>query len=130
MVIRINPLSTILAGLMYKDRLSSTRGVTQKQEDGSKGSLFLDSFLSDEPCLVHQTSGDYSQSGRKDVSRKEMTVRVFCSCDLDIIKGDYLTLYIMGDNNEVKKVVNGFAAQPNYFSDHLEIDLYDWSVGK
>lgn len=130
MVIRISSLSNILSALMYKDKLSSTRKVTQKQEDGSKGSLFLDSFLNDEPCLVHQTSGDYSQNSRKDVARKESNVRIFCSNKLDIIKGDYLILSIMSDDNTVEKTIKGFAAQPNYFADHLEIDLHDWSVGE
>lgn len=130
MVIRFGALSKVLSGLMYKDRLSSRRKIKEKQEDGSIGSLFLDSFLSDEPCLVHQTSGDYSQNSRKDVARKEMTVRIFCSNELDIIKGDELILSIMSEDNKVAKKVTGFAAEPTYFNDHLEIDLYDWSVGE
>lgn len=130
MVIRFGALSKVLSSLMYKDRLSSRRKIKEKQEDGSTGSLFLDSFLNDEPCLVHQTSGDYSQNSRKDVARKEMTVRIFCSNELDIIKGDELILSIMSEDNKVTKKVTGFAAEPTYFNDHLEIDLYDWSVGE
>ena len=130
MVIRFGALSKVLSSLMYKDRLSSRRKIKEKQEDGSTGSLFLDSFLNDEPCLVHQTSGDYSQNIRKDVARKEMTVRIFCSNELDIIKGDELILSIMSEDNKVAKKVTGFAAEPTYFNDHLEIDLYDWSVGE
>lgn len=130
MVIRFGALSKVLSSLMYKDRLSSRRKIKEKQEDGSTGSLFLDSFLNDEPCLVHQTSGDYSQNSRKDVARKEMTVRIFCSNKLDIIKGDELILSIMSEDNKVAKKVTGFAAEPTYFNDHLEIDLYDWSVGE
>lgn len=130
MVIRFGALSKVLSSLMYKDRLSSRRKIKEKQEDGSTGSLFLDSFLNDEPCLVHQTSGDYSQNSRKDVARKEMTVRIFCSNELDIIKGDELILSIMSEDNKVAKKVTGFAAEPTYFNDHLEIDLYDWSVGE
>ena len=130
MVIHFGALSKVLSSLMYKDRLSSRRKIKEKQEDGSTGSLFLDSFLNDEPCLVHQTSGDYSQNSRKDVARKEMTVRIFCSNELDIIKGDELILSIMSEDNKVAKKVTGFAAEPTYFNDHLEIDLYDWSVGE
>lgn len=96
--------------------------------DGSKSSELLDSFLQNEPCLVVETTKDSSQDDNKDVTRQQITVTVYCNSSLEISQGDILVLSVMDDNGNVRKTIKGYAAQPCFYADHLQIDLYDWKV--
>lgn len=128
MVVRFNTLSYILSGLLYKDRLTAQRGEGEKNSDGSEGSGVLNSFLENEPCLVHETSSDSSKDGNKDVAYKEISVVVFCSANTGIKKGDFLILSVTNIDGEVVKTIKGFAGSPTYYQDHIEIKLHEWSV--
>ena len=127
-MIKYGNLGGLLVGLMYKDRLNATKKTTVINSDGSKDSKLLDSFLQNEPCLVCETTKDSSRNDNLDVAYQELTVSVYCSSELDIQQGDVLELSVMDDFGNVRKTIKGFAAQPTFFSDHLQIDLYDWSV--
>lgn len=130
MVIKYSGLCVLLASLMYKDRLEAFGEADKRGRnlDGSQGSALLNSFLKDEPCLVEETTQDSSRDGNMDVARQETVVRVFCRHDCGIKKGNVLILSIRDDNGQVVKKIEGHAAQPTFFPDHLEIDLYDWKV--
>ena len=128
MVIRYGQLGKLLVGLMYKDKLTVDKMETEINPDGSKSSKLLDSFLQNEPCLVVETTKDSSRDDNKDVARQQLTVTVHCASNLDISKGDILTLSVMDDYGNVRKTIKGNAAQPCFYPDHLEIDLYDWKV--
>ena len=127
-MIKYGSLGGLLVNLMYKDKLTASRKETVRNSDGSKDSKLLDSFLQNEPCLVCETTKDSSRNDNLDVAHQELTVTVYCSSKLDIKQGDVLELSVMDDYSNVRKTIKGFAAQPTFFSDHLQIDLYDWSV--
>ena len=127
-MIRYAQLGTILASLMYKDRLTVNKQTTELTPDGSKSSKLLDSFLQNEPCLVVETTKDSSRDDNKDVARQQVTITVYCASDYDISRGDILILSVMDEYGNVKKTLKGPAAQPCYYPDHLEIELYDWKV--
>ena len=113
---------------MYKDKFTLNKQETTINPDGSKSSRLLDSFLQNEPCLVVETTKDSSRDGNKDVARQQTTITVHCSNKYDISKGDILILSIMDDNGNVRKTIKGPAAQPCFYPDHLQIDLYEWKV--
>ena len=127
-MIKYGNLGGLLVNLMYKDKLTASRKETQRNSDGSMGSKVLDSFLHDEPCLVHETTKDSSRNGNLDVTHQELTVTVHCSSKLEIRQGDALKLSVMDDFGNIRKTIKGFAGQPSFYPDHMEIDLYDWSV--
>ena len=129
-MINFSGLAFLLTGLMYKDRMKTKRQTTVKNPDGSKGSPVLDSFLADEPCLVHERTSDSSKDDSKDVAPREISVIVFCPPHLDIVKGDFLELSVLDAVGNLKKVIKGFAGSPNFHQDHLEIKLSEWSVDK
>lgn len=128
MVIRFGALSFILNSLMYKDLLTAQRGEGEKNSDGSEGSGVLNSFLENEPCLVHETSSDSSKDDNRDVAYQQTSVVIFCSINTCILKGDFLILSVRDENGKVVKTIKGYAGSPNYHQDHLEIKLYEWSV--
>lgn len=130
MVVKIGYLGNLLGSLLYKDRLTRTRVGKDdtRNPDGSMRAKVLDSFLLEEPCLVHETANDSSRDGNLDIAVQEVTITVFCSNSCDIVRGDVLKLSVMDDNGQVRKVITGKAAQPTYYPDHLEIDLYEWKV--
>lgn len=130
MVIKFGNLGNLLSNLIYKDRLSCTKKESgnTRNPDGSNSSKLLHSFLQNEPCLVHETTEDYSKDGNLDVVRQEVVVTVYCSNLLNITRGDFLELSVLDDNEQVRKVIKGYAAQPVHYPDHLEINLYDWKV--
>ena len=127
-MINFSGLAALLTGLMYKDKLTTRRKTTVINPDGSKGSAVLNSFLEDEPCLVHERTSDSSKDDSKDVAPSEISVIVFCPPHLDITKGDFLELSVFGENGKLKKIIKGFAGYPNYHQDHLEISVYEWKV--
>ena len=131
MVIKFGNLGNkLLTNLMYKDRLTCHKkeSSTTRNPDGSISSKLLHSFLQNEPCLVHETTEDYSKDGNLDVARQEVVVTVYCSNLLDIKRGDFLELSVLNDMQEVTKLIKGYAGQPTQYPDHLEINLYDWKV--
>lgn len=131
MVIKFGNLGNkLLVNLMYKDKLTRQRTESDntRNPDGSNSSKLLHSFLQNEPCLVHETTEDYSKDDNLDVARQEVVVTVYCSNLLDIVRGDFLELSVLDDTEQVKKVIKGYAGQPTHYPDHLEINLYDWEV--
>ena len=129
MVIKYGKLGNILTALMYRDRMTVQRFKDgEVNPDGSQSSDLLSSFLQDEPCLVHETKRDSPEGDDKDVARQEVRLMVFCSSKCDIHTGDILTLSILDDDGNVRKVIEGYAGQPTYYPDHLEIWMYDWKV--
>lgn len=130
MVIKYGGLGALLASLMYKDTLEAFGEADKRRRnpDGSQSSALLNSFLKDEPCLVQETTQDSSRDGNMDVARQETVVTVFCRQDCGIKKGNVLILSITDDNGQVIKKIEGHAAEPTFFPDHLEINLYDWKV--
>lgn len=127
-MIMYGQLGNLLASLMYKDKMTVHKTESVKNPDGSKSSKFLDSFLLDEPCLVVETTKDSSKDDNRDVTRQQITVTAYCKSNLNISQGDILVLSVMDDSGNVRKTIKGTAAQPCFYPDHLQIELYDWKV--
>lgn len=130
MVIKHGRLGNILTALMYKDRLTVHREQEGLNPDGSQSSDILNSFLQNEPCLVHETKKDSPEGKDKDVAKQEVRLIVFCSNKAKILTGDILTLTILDDYGGVQKVIEGYAGQPCYYADHQEIIMFDWKVAQ
>lgn len=107
---------------MYSDKLYIRRYETITNEDYST-SIKLQDLTTIEaiPCRISFATQDLSELTRIDYNNIEMQVKVFCSFNTDIKKGDLVRVERMQDedNTEIESY-EGIAGLPYRFSTHQE----------
>ena len=106
----------------YTDKLSINRYTEISNPDGTTGMGILEEPLySDVQCRISFENSDNPESNKDDSNPIYLQVKIFCSPDVDIQKGDILVAERIGDEGEVIETYKGIANLPFKYVTHQEV---------
>ena len=106
----------------YTDKLSINRYTEISNPDGTTGMGILEEPLySDVQCRISFENSDNPESNKDDSNPIYLQVKIFCSLDVDIQKGDILIAERIGDEGEVIETYKGIANLPFKYVTHQEV---------
>jgi hypothetical protein len=108
--------------MLYEDRLEIQRKVKTKTPYGETIETY-ETVEADIPCKYSYKSFDNPKGETTGANARSETQTVFMGVDVDVLKGDYLTVGRLIDNVLTMVVVKGVAAQPRKYQSHIEVDL-------
>lgn len=108
---------------MYVDVAVVRRYVEQTAEDGTV-EMVVDTENSVEyPCRVSFSQQDTPDNTQEDISPKLIGVKLFFDVGVGVRKGDVILARKMGENGEVLQEIEGRAAEPSVYVNHVEVNL-------
>ena len=108
---------------MYVDVAVVRRYVEQTAEDGTV-EMVVDTENSVEyPCRVSFSQQDTLDNTQEDISPKLIGVKLFFDVGVGVCKGDVILARKMGENGEVLQEIEGRAAEPSVYVNHVEVNL-------
>lgn len=106
----------------YTDRLTINRYTEIDNPDGTTGmGIPEEPLYSDVKCRVSFNQSDNPESGKEDSNPIYLQVKIFCSTDVDIQKGDILVANRIGDDGSVIASYKGIANLPFKYVTHQEV---------
>ena len=106
----------------YTDKLSINRYTEIENADGTIGMGLPETPLySDVQCRISFKSNDNPESNKDDSNPIYLQVKIFCSPDVDIQKGDILVADRIGDDGSVIASYKGIANLPFKYVTHQEV---------
>lgn len=109
--------------LLYSDRLTIHRYIEVEEEDGStKDGLDHNPVLKNIPCRISKVKSDEHNINFDDVNKQSAKLKIFCSPDIEILKGDSLIIERIIDG-KVVDTIKAFAGKPMKYSINQEVLL-------
>lgn len=109
--------------LLYSDRLTIHRYIEVEEEDGStKDGLDPNPVLKNIPCRISKVKSDEHNINFDDVNKQSAKLKIFCSPDIEILKGDSLIIERIIDG-KVVDTIKAFAGKPMKYSINQEVLL-------
>lgn len=106
----------------YTDTLTINRYTEIDNPDGTTGmGLPEEPLYSDVRCRISFSQSDNPESGKEDSNPIYLQVKIFCSPDVDIQKGDALVAQRIGDDSNVIATYEGIANLPFKYVTHQEV---------
>ncbi len=107
---------------MYVDKAIISRFKEVLDDDGSVKAV-VDEPIAEYKCRVSFVNNDSRDSSQEDVSPVNFAVKLFFDLGVDIHKGDKIKAFKMGENGAVIQVIQGIAALPAVYVNHVEVNL-------
>ncbi|MFA5638823.1 MAG: hypothetical protein WC961_08085 [Anaerovoracaceae bacterium] len=108
----------------YTDKLSINRYTAIENADGTIGMEIPEEPLySDIQCRISFKQNDNPESIKEDSNPIYLQIKIFCSPNQDIQKGDILVANRIGDDGEIIETYNGIANLPFRYVTHQEVLL-------
>lgn len=118
---KLSGFGKVLVGF-YTDRFSIKRKTGKENADGTLGTVVPEIPLySDIKCRVSFSNTDNPDSGREDSNPISLQIKIFCLPEVDVQKGDILTVDKLNDAGAIMKSYFGRANLPLMYTTHLEI---------
>jgi hypothetical protein len=106
----------------YTDKLSINRYTEIENADGTIGmGISEEPLYSDVQCRISFKQSDNPESNKDDSNPIYMQMKIFCSPDVDIQKGDILVAYRIGDDGSAIASYKGIANLPFKYVTHQEV---------
>lgn len=106
----------------YTDKLSINRFIEVTNPDGTIGmGLPKEPVYSDVRCRISFNISDNPETTKEDSNPIYLQIKIFCSPNEDIQKGDILVANRIGDDGEVLESYNGIANLPFKYVTHQEV---------
>ena len=107
---------------MYVDKAVISRYNNVVDDDGAVSAV-VGEAVAEYKCRVSFVNLDTRDSTQADVSPTNFAVKLFFDVGVDIHKGDKIKAFKMGENGEVLQVLEGIAALPAVYANHVEVNL-------
>lgn len=107
---------------MYVDKAYVKRYGAVEAEDGTVDMQVAEE-VGEYACRVSFSQQDQSNNSQEDISPKIIGVKLFFDIGVDIHKGDVIKAVKMAENGEVLQVIEGNAAEPSRYVNHIEVNL-------
>lgn len=107
---------------MYVDKAIISRYKEVLDDDGSVKAV-VDEPVAEYKCRVSFVNNDSRDATQEDVSPVNFAVKLFFDLGVDIHKGDKVKALKMGESGEVIQVLEGIAALPAVYVNHVEVNL-------
>lgn len=107
---------------MYVDKATVKRRAEVEAEDGTT-EVQVNSVVGEYACRVSFSNQDVRDATQEDISPKLLGVKLFFDVGVDIRKGDVIKAVKMGENGEVLQEIEGVAAFPSVYVNHVEVNL-------
>ena len=107
---------------MYVDKAIVRRYEEQTAEDGTV-EMVLGPVVAEYPCRVSFSQQDTPDNTQEDISPKLIGVKLFFDVGVGVCKGDVILARKMGENGEVLQEIEGRAAEPSVYVNHIEVNL-------
>lgn len=107
---------------MYVDKATVKRRAEVEAEDGTT-EVQVNSVVGEYACRVSFSNQDVRDATQDDISPKLLGVKLFFDVGVDIRKGDVIKAVKMGENGEVLQEIEGVAALPSVYVNHVEVNL-------
>lgn len=108
---------------MYVDVAVVRRYVEQTAEDGTVEMVVDTENAVEYPCRVSFSQQDTPDNTQEDISPKLIGVKLFFDVGVGVRKGDVILARKMGENGEVLQEIEGRAAEPSVYVNHVEVNL-------
>lgn len=106
----------------YTDKLSINRFIEVTNPDGTIGmGLPKEPMYSGVRCRISFNISDNPETTKEDSNPIYLQIKIFCSPNEDIQKGDILVANRIGDDGEVLESYNGIANLPFKYVTHQEV---------
>ena len=107
---------------MYVDKAIISRYTEELDSDGAVKAV-VDSPVAEYKCRVSFVNNDSRDATQEDVSPVNFAVKLFFDVGVDIHKGDKIKALKIGENGQVIQVIEGIAALPAVYVNHVEVNL-------
>lgn len=107
---------------MYVDTAIISRYTEEIDSDGAVKAV-VDGVVAEYKCRVSFVNNDSRDASQEDVSPINFAVKLFFDVGVDIHKGDKIKALKIGENGEVLQVIEGIAALPAVYVNHVEVNL-------
>ncbi|WP_338630577.1 hypothetical protein [Clostridium baratii] len=111
--------------MMHTDRFTIKRYVESEGEDGSSGEILdPNPRLENIPCRISTVKADETNLKQEDANKELIKFKVFCSSDIEILKGDLVIAerIINGKSVDIIKAVAGKPFKYNMNQEFLLIE--------
>lgn len=107
---------------MYVDKAIISRYTEEIDSDGAVKAV-VNEVVAEYKCRVSFVNNDSRDASQEDVSPINFAVKLFFDVGVDIHKGDKIKALKIGENGEVLQVIEGIAALPAVYVNHVEVNL-------
>ena len=107
---------------MYVDRAEIYRYEPVTDDDGAVKEV-VGNKVAEYKCRVSFVNNDSRDASQEDVSPVNFAVKLFFDVGVDIHKGDKIKAVKIADNGEILQVIEGIAALPAVYANHVEVNL-------
>ena len=117
---RLKGLGSLMS-ILYKDRVDIYRTVKSEDDDNTTAiSYDPEPLYTDVLCRLSFSSDDTGTDSDVDRNPVRFNPKLFCSPDVDLKAGDYVTIKRCDDNGGVIRTYSGMVADPSWYSTHQE----------
>lgn len=117
---------SVVLNQLYTDKMSVYRYEESINDDETVSTELSEvPVLTDKPCRISFPSTDNAETTKEDSNPIYLQIKVFCSADLDVRKGDKIIANRLDDNGNIIKSYKGTANLPLQFVTHKEILLVE-----
>lgn len=111
--------------LLYSDKFTIQRYIDIENRDGSTGEgLDPNPVLIDIPCRISKVKLDEHNINIEDSNNKNIKLKIFCSPDVNVKKGDYIIAKRIINGNEVQ-TIKAIASEPFIYNINQEFILLE-----
>lgn len=111
--------------MMHTDRFSIKRYIDIEDDDGStKEAVEPNPILKDIPCRISTIKEDEQNLKQEDANKKLVKLKVFCSTDIEVYKGD-LVIAERIINGKSVDIIKAIAGKPMKYSINQEFILIE-----
>lgn len=115
-----------LLATMYTDTMTVYRHAATTNADGTTSTkLAANAVYTDIPCRISATKADNAESTLDDKNPQRAEIKVFCSAEYGINKGDKIVAVKKQDDGTTLAAYTGTANLPLTYVTHREIVLVD-----
>ena len=119
--IKLSKIGKIYAAL-YTDKFSASYKTNKLNEDGTVGKNDVAIFrANDVECRISFEKEDESKTKNEEYNPLANQIKIFCSADVDVIKGDRIVAQKLDDSGKIIQTYVGYANRPSKFVTHQEI---------
>lgn len=109
---------------LYTDKFANYRHINSAQEDGTTGiSLEPTPVQSNVSCRISFKNEDNSEPTLEDRNPIYLGLKIFCSSEIDVKKGDKIIVDRLSDSGDILESYSGIANLPKMYTTHQEILL-------
>ncbi|CUO91753.1 Uncharacterised protein [Clostridium baratii] len=115
----------VYSKIMYTDKFTIKRYIDTEDDDGStREVLDPNPKLKDIPCRISKVKEDEQNLKQEDANKKSVKLKVFCSPDIEVYKGD-LVIAERIINGKSVDIIKAIAGKPMKYSINQEFILIE-----